>query len=289
MRKLVPGAEPVSRLRRLGRLGPAMLALTLAREASAQQNFFNVPASEVTRKSTVFFQEQLNVLSTQKKLQSNSHFAYGLGWNLEVGFNVSHVNIKPFDRRVIPINSRDRSEPYNPLALFTVQKSIPLDEVFAVAAGTQTGFNFGGPLTEKGIATLTYANVVVLLPSPHARVVVGGYYGNDIFLGAGSGFGMWFGAEVQIRRDRVHLVADWISGSHDLGMAVVGANVFFTPDVSVVFGPLLPNPGSGNGTGYVVELNMLDVLGTLGVGAKSTEALPHATTHRQPNTRRHWL
>jgi len=257
-------------------------ALLVGRRASAQQNFFNVPASDVTRKNKLFFQEQINVLITQKKLQSNSHFAYGVGWDLELGFNVSHVNIKPFDRRVIPINTRDRSEPFNPLFLFTAQKAFTIDENFRIAVGTQTGVNFGAPAPDKRLATLNYANLVLLLPNPHARLVAGGYFGNDVFLGAGSGFGFWAGAELQILPERVHLVADWISGSHDLGMGVVGANVFLTPDVSLVFGPILANPGSGNGTGYVIELNMLDLVGTITGRARREETAAHGRIAHVP-------
>ena len=242
-----------------------LAALLLPRTGHAQQNFFNVPASEVTRQGKVFFQEQVNVLTSQKKLQSNSHFAYGIGAQLEVGLNISHVNIKPFSRRVLPINTRDRSEPYSPLVLGTAQKAFAVGDHFLFAVGTQTGVNFGAPLEQKALATLSYANAVVLLPRPHARLVAGAYYGNTTFLGAGAGLGVWLGAEVQVLPERIHLVVDWISGSHDLGLGVVGANVFFSRNVSLVFGPILPNPGSGNGTGYVLELNMLDLLGTLGI------------------------
>lgn len=240
-----------------------------ARRAEAQQNFFNVPASDVTKRGKIFFQEQINVLASQKKLQSNSHFAYGVADRFELGFNISHVNMKPFDRRVLPVNTRDRSEPYNPLGLLTAQKSFELyagrHVAFEAAVGTQTGVNFGGPVDDKRIASLTYANAVLLFPKHHARLVAGGYYGTRTYLGAGTGTGVWLGAEVAIVPERVHFVADWISGSHDLGIGVVGANLFFTKDVSLVLGPILPNPGSGNGTGYVLELNVLDTLGALGI------------------------
>ncbi len=242
-----------------------LAGLSGTRSAAAQQNFFNVPASDVTRKGKFFFQEQINVLTSQRKLQSNSHFAFGLGHELEIGFNISHVNLKPFDRRVLPINTRDRSEPFNPLGLLTAQKSFAVHKSFELAVGTQTGVNFGGPVDAKQIATLSYANAVFFLPHPHTRLVVGGYYGNRTYLGEGAGAGVWLGAEVQVVPERVHLVADWISGSHDLGLGVAGANLFFTKNVSVVLGPILPNPGSGNGTGYVIELNMLDVLGSFGL------------------------
>jgi hypothetical protein len=249
----------------------ACLVLSAAAPCAAQQNFFNVPAADITKTGKIFFQEQLNVLTTQKKLQSNSHFCFGLPYDLELGFNVSHVNIKAFDRRILPANTRDRSEPLSPLLLITAQKAVPVTDTFYFTFGTATGGNFGGPLSTTRPATLTYGNAVLMLEKPHARLVAGGYYGNDVYLGEGAGLGVWFGAEVQLLPERVHLVADWISGSHDLGIGSLGANVFFTRDVSLVFGPILPNPGSGNGTGYILELNVLDLAGVFssGKGARS--------------------
>ena len=257
------GLAQVRHRRWTGVGGVAALLFLRSPSARAQQNFFNVPASDVTAPGKVFFQEQVNVLTTQKKLQSNSHFCFGLGSDFEVGFNFSHLNIKPFDRTVIPVNTRNRAEPFNPLLLATAQKSTNFDGHVQLALGTQTGINVGGPVDATRLATLTYVNIVVLVPKPHARIVVGGYYGNDVFLGAGAGPGIWVGAELQVIAQRVHLVADWISGSHDLGLGVAGANVFFTRDISLVFGPILPNPRSGNGTGYVIELNVLDLAGAL--------------------------
>jgi hypothetical protein len=232
-----------------------------AREAHAQQNFFNVPASEVTPKGEVFFQAQVNLLSYLGKWQSNNHFCFGLGHDFELGFNVSHLNVYLLDRKKpsgFSINARDPSQPLNPVLVVTAQKSFEFGHHFGAALGTQTGVNFGGPLdTTRGVS-LTYANVYAYSHEEHVRVLAGIYYGNRPYLGGEAALGVWAGFEAQLVKN-LNLIGDVISGSHEFANAVIGFNWYFHPKTSLVFGPILPMPGSDNDAGYVVELNVLDV------------------------------
>jgi hypothetical protein len=57
----------------------------------SQQNFFNVPSSDITKAKHVFFQQQLNFICSG--FQSSTTFCYGLGKNYEIGFNVIGVTV----------------------------------------------------------------------------------------------------------------------------------------------------------------------------------------------------
>ena len=88
--------------------------------AKGQQNFINVPSSEVTKKGQVFFQQQFNF---NELVQANSTFDYGLGKGFEAGFNVLGLNYNE-RRQSFFNNDTNDSDPYNPLIAFNMLKQI---------------------------------------------------------------------------------------------------------------------------------------------------------------------
>lgn len=235
-------------------LGVFILMLTTAPKASAQQNFFNVPASEITPKNKIFFQQQFNVFTY--RVQSNSHFCYGLGNGFEVGFNVSHIG-KNFEG--VPrweVNNTNLNYPFSPLLLATAQYRFNLKGKFSAAVGTQSGFNISRNVSNKRFTTFSYGNLVYQDRERHIKFTLGGYYADRNFLGRNTG-GVIAGFEVPIKPYKVHVMGDFISGAHPMGISVVGFNVFFSHYISLCFGPILPNPNSNNSWGGVVELNIL--------------------------------
>ena len=58
----------------------------------AQQNYFNVPSSDITEKNKVFFQHQINI--STDVIQNNTTFDFGLGNNYEIGINIIGLNFE---------------------------------------------------------------------------------------------------------------------------------------------------------------------------------------------------
>lgn len=222
--------------------------------AFSQQNFFNVPASEITPKKKVFFQQQFNVFTY--RIQSNSHFCYGIAKNLEIGFNVSHIGKNFENAPRWEINYSNVNYPFSPLLLATAQYKVPLFKHFGFSVGTQSGFNIAPRIQNKRFTTFTYTNLYYYNHEKHIKFTFGGFYADQNFLGKNT-FGVMAGFEVPIVQHKIHLMGDFISGNHPMGASVVGFNMFFNKFISLCAGPILPNPSSNNSWGGVIELNIL--------------------------------
>jgi hypothetical protein len=224
--------------------------------AWAQQNFFNVPSSDITKAHGVFFQQQANVLSDG--VQSNTTLTYGLGSNLEVGVNFLGVALNNREKLIF----NDTVKPYSPLAALNVQKKIPCSEQVSFGIGGQ----FGLDRLAKGGAYV-YANSIVLLPRTGTKVVMGLYTSSDGFFGKETRnvvetetlrtVGIQSGVEQRIWRDKLTFQADFISGKHSLGQLVVGAAFSVTKNWVISSGYQIPTFNSLARNGVVLELTYL--------------------------------
>ena len=104
----------------------------------AQQNLFNIPSSEITVKNKLFFQQQFNI---NENIQSNTNFCYGLGWNMELGFNIAGLQSNQKFTK-LNINNSLNGEPLAPLGLITFQKAFDINRLITIGFGTQFGTNF---------------------------------------------------------------------------------------------------------------------------------------------------
>lgn len=231
-----------------------LCSLFSAGTAFAQQNFFNVPASEITPQKKIFFQQQFNLYTY--RIQSNSHFCYGLGKGLEVGFNVSHIGKNFESTPRWEVNYSNVNYPFSPLLLATAQYRLDIFGHFGFSIGTQSGFNIAPRIQKKRFTTFTYSNLYYHNPHKHLKFTLGGFYADQNFLGQNT-FGFMAGFEVPIVAHKIHLMGDFISGNHPMGASVIGFNIFFNKYISLCAGPILPNPNSNNSWGGVIELNIL--------------------------------
>lgn len=230
-----------------------IISLIAVNGAMAQQNFFNVPSSDITPKGSLFFQQQVNFLS--ESMQFNSTFSYGLGSDWECGFNVlglTRDNVKGF------INN-DSSVPYAPMFCFNAQKKLIINEEFSLAGGTQLGLNTSGSLS-----SYVYANSIIHLHESHTKIVAGMYYSSDGFFGSeqrgffqegfGKNIGFQLGFEQQLIAESLVLQSDLITGKHDLGENVTGLAYYLTPTWILSGGYQLPLFNSTSQKAFVVEL-----------------------------------
>jgi hypothetical protein len=234
------------------------LLLLPGRMARAQQNLFNIPAGDLTPRGKVFYQHQTNVYGP-RDAESKNHFVYGLGRQWEVGLNV--VNIKmDFRRRgseVFQTNAGDAGRPLKPLVQLTGQKFWALSSTLSTSLGTQAGTSLlrRSGETARRLTHFTY-HTWVWNPRRHAKVVAGPYLSDRGTLGAGNRAGLLLGAEYPLSR-KLLLMGDFISGRNTTSGSVLGFNYLATQRLQLCLGALLPNPGTRNAAGLVVEINLL--------------------------------
>jgi hypothetical protein len=214
----------------------------------AQQNFFNVPTSDITDSAKLFFQQQLNINS---QTSANTTLTRGLGRGFEIGFNVFGMNYDNKQRTFLK-NDSDFTNPLGPAFLINAQKGFRLNKHFKMGIGTQSGLNLTQNNKLFKPITYNYATLVYL-PVHELKIVGGVYYGNRYFLGEGNKFGVMAGFELAIIEHHFHLQADWLYGNNALGIWVPGMVVYFTKNLSVSLGWQFPNPYTSNQQAFVFE------------------------------------
>ena len=64
-----------------------------------------------------------------------------------------------------------------------------------------------------------------------------------------------------IVKEKLHFMADYLSGTSDLSVAVVGGVIYLPGKWQLSLGGQIPSPGSDNSYGAVMELTQTDLLG----------------------------
>lgn len=227
----------------------ALVWLALAgSEARGQQNLFNVPSGEITEPGAFFFQQQFNFTRSG---QSNTTIDYGLPGDFEVGLNVFDLPLY-FDAST-GANANRFSD-----FLFNAQRGFVLSDSFEVGVGFQLGVGNGlaPPIatSDSKFVQFNWITAQWQAPGHWGKFLFGPYYGNHPFLGQGNTAGFMLGAEIPVIEGRFNFVADYLSGTNDTSVAVVGGVFMFPSDWHVSMGVQLPSPASGNEFGFVLEL-----------------------------------
>lgn len=243
----------------MNRIIPFILSSCLAFPTLAQQNIFNVPSSDITLKSKVFFQQQVNFISGGDILL-NTTFCYGLGNELEIGFNVLGLFIEPGPKLLS--NSDASNPPVYPFFTVNLQKAWKLSNTFKLAAGAQTGFSTG-----MHFGTYNYFNTVTAIPKIKLKLVAGLNYGSKSFLGPGDlnpllpaeydPVGYQVGVEQEILHDKLFLQGEHISGTHSLGLTALGLGYHVTQHWVLSFGYQFSNHNNPSPNSVVFELTFV--------------------------------
>ncbi len=222
-----------------------------ASDASAQQNLFNVPSGQITKPGEVFFQEQFNF--SRQVGSSNTTFDFGLGRGWEIGFNALDFS---FYEDIRPPVTGERRQ-VNPDLLVNVLKGFEVvDDVWSLGVGTQTGFNPSSRSREMRFQNFTWVINGFEFPHERGKLFVGAYFANVAYAGPGDGFGLLFGIEIPVVKDRFHFQADFITGNRDISLIVVGGVFIFPNKWQLSFGAQIPAPTSGNPYGAVIEFTI---------------------------------
>ena len=228
------------------------LMLYWAMPASGQQNFFNVPSSDITPKHAFFGQQQLNLAASS--IQSSTTMCYGLGLDFEVGINVIGINYD-FKNQ---FTTNTTTQPYAPMYACNAQKKVKLSEQLSVGIGGQLGTNqalHGG--------SYLYTNAIYKDEKTGTKLVGGlyrtsdGYFGpetrNFSEAGALKKLGMQVGIEKNLWHERLLFQADFISGKHALGELVVGGAYYMSRHMVLSAGYQIPTFHSKSIDAVVVE------------------------------------
>lgn len=228
----------------------------------AQQNIFNVPTSELTRRHQFIIQQQINV--SGQEVQSNTTFSYGIGRNLELGFNL--FNVKGHTRPLgLESNSDPQKEPLSPFVLLNAQKGFYLTEWLSLGVGGQYGFHFPEN-NDVRVGAYAYGNLITELLKLNTRLITGLYhadrtlfgpgYRNDFFLRP-PGLGIQLGFEQPLFHNKLLLVADYMGGTHSYGAATAGLDFRIQKKLELAVGYQFPNPYSAASEGLIFQFTLL--------------------------------
>jgi hypothetical protein len=228
--------------------------LLLMGNLHAQQNLFNIPSGDITKKGKLFYQHQLNFYQWNE-LESKSHLVVGLGNGWDAGMNLVDVPLRIGNNAVLSYNDNSARKPLYPLAMLTLQKQLVLGEKTRLNLGTQAGPNITSRVANKRMAFFSYA---ILRTKLFNRInwVIGPYHTDNTFVGrAQHQVGLIAGYEWPLTR-RFSLMGDFISGRHKKAQTTFGALYTINPRVQLCVAALLDYPHGQNNHGVVLELNL---------------------------------
>lgn len=223
-----------------------ILAPILPRVTSAQKNFFDVPSGEHAEARTFFGQTQANI--TRDDINTMVGMTYGLGHRADIGLTFNQWD---FQRGKGIVNDREHPEE-SPDILINAQKAFVVNNHVIVAVGLRSGVNGVGSHSTISFADFNYVTGRYEL-GMHA-LVLGGYYANYGYAGAGKQAGVMAGVDVSVITNILHVVGDFTSGNSALGVSNAGIEIQVLKDWRISTGVQIPNH-SGTPVGGIVQLS----------------------------------
>lgn len=217
------------------------LLLTVSPIAHAQQTIFNVPSADVTPKGRVFLQHesQFRAWRPGRFLINTEYTAIGIGHNTELDITLFNINSPPSDNITMAVGFKS--------ALPLLQDKFPEREV-KLTVGSSVPISLQG----NGVGNWSYSHLSARVPKLNTRVSAGVSYGTrQIF--SRQVIAAIAGIEQPVTK-RMSVIADWYSGTHDLGLLIAGVSVALPKDTNLYIGYQLPNNKRCGRQGVVVEL-----------------------------------
>jgi hypothetical protein len=215
-------------------------ATSFATPAAAQSLIVSVPSTDVTREDVTMIahESQVNAWGQPHAYWNSFTFATrGIGSNVELAATLYGVSRPASGNVALALGFKHRT----PLA-----PGSPWEPVVAV------GQMFPMSLSGEGVGTWTFGVASVRLPGLKTRLTTGPSYGTKQIFGR-TALSAIVGIE-QPLTPHVSLIADWFSGSHDLGAAVPGVQFNLTHQLIVIAGYKLPNARRAGPPSALVEV-----------------------------------
>lgn len=171
----------------------------------------------------------------------------------DVGYT---IGVLPYEKIQMEVGIDYLGPSANPV-YFNAKIGTPVDALFPGSPALNLGvFNVG---TLKGVTDQNVFDVIVGRPTPLGRIHLGYYVGNENVLvdGAGNkantgymiGFDKAFGPvkDANGEYNRYVFAADYASGKNAIGGGGAGLYIYYTPNISLLIGPVFFNDATING------------------------------------------
>ncbi|MBI2447168.1 MAG: hypothetical protein HYV48_01350 [Candidatus Omnitrophica bacterium] len=170
------------------------------------------------------------------------------------------VGVLPFEKLKMEVGF-DIMEPTDEPLMFNAKLGMPEGALFEGSPALNLGiFNVG---TKKNVTDYNIVDVIVgkTLPANLGRLHLGYYVGNSDVLKDSQGNeeedGFMIGYDKYIYKDKVMFAADYASGDNAIGAGGFGLYYFFTPNISLLAGPVWFNDRALNGdTKWTLQLDI---------------------------------
>ncbi len=219
-----------------------------------QQNYFNVPSSEVTAKNKVFFQQQVNFFPSL--VVSNSTFCYGLGKKSEIGLNLFGVT---YDYNLQKFLHNEPGEQ-------TVYPTFGVNGLKQLYQYKNYALSVGGEL----LSTLDFTQLEYYLYVNNkfnfkkVEFVIGLNFGNDNYFGKDNNsfnndynVGIQFGLEYQIIKEKLLFQTDFVSGAGPFSNFIIGGAYYLNKKLILSLGYQFPNDRYYSANCIVFELTFI--------------------------------
>jgi hypothetical protein len=227
-----------------------MVGLVQSTASFAQQNFFNVPSSEITPKGTVFFQQQFNALSGL--LSSNTTACYGFGGGFECGVNLLGITYN--EKQKTFVSSARGEYPVYPSVGVNMQQRVFVRGGYSFSVGGQL-------LTSRSPSNLeVYGYANNRWQHNRLKVVCGIFWGNVSYFGRASFLvkntilpGVQLGFEHQIIKETLFFQADFLSGRTPYSNLILGLAYKCAEHIILSAGYQIPNDRTTSSPAAIVE------------------------------------
>lgn len=208
-------------------------------QLQAQQNYFNVPNSEITKERQHFIQEQINF---HQDSVSSFTYDYGVSKDFELGLNVFNTKLK------------DAGLGKN-LYLMNTQYKAVKEHFYEVSIGTQQG-----KTTRNDWSSFNYLNFSFpFLDQYHFySFSLGPYYATKTLASPNRDkMGAMFGIEYTVIEEKFHIVLDSITGNHEISQTVLGFVFNTLNNIWISLGIQSPTTNLGTPSALVLEFTFL--------------------------------
>jgi hypothetical protein len=228
-----------------------IISLGTMSSAFAQLTVFNVSSSDITDGRKISVQQQFEIADA---IESSTTLTYGLGRGWEIGANLVNVDYD-YKTRHFETNDTSTSMPFAPLVLVNAQKVFDLNDVLSAGIGAVAGTNVAGHHASRFVY-YGYANLAAGFgEEKRYQIAAGPYISNHRYLSDGPIYGFQTGMDLGIWNKRLHILADWISGSHSKGRLTAGIGIFLAERLPLSLGWQRAN--SDGSQGAVIQLTFL--------------------------------
>lgn len=208
--------------------------------AQAQSLIVGIPSADITEKGhLVIAHESQGILARDKGWNSFTFGTYGIGRHTELAvskYGLAHpasgnLSLGAGFKTTIPI----------------VQNEKLKEREFKVTFGSMIPFSFQG----RGVGYWGYSHASIRLPGTRTRLTAGPGYGTKQIFGRTTWHAM-VGVEQPLTR-KFSLVADWISGTHDLAATIVATSWQVNRQFLLITGYKIPNNARSGKPALILE------------------------------------